>query len=346
MNLPGLSVRHLLGIASLPSEDILTIFAAADRMKADFLSTRTDGDELTGKRIVNLFIEDSTRTRNSFHLAQIRLGALPLHVVGGGSSLSKGETLLDTVRVIEAMGVDAFVLRHSAACAPHFLQDHTDAVLINAGDGRHEHPTQALLDGYTMYCHWREDLAAGERPFAGRKVAIVGDITHGRVALSNIFALTRLGADVTLCGPPTLIPKGIERLGVTVARRLDDALDAADAVIMLRMQLERQSQSFVPSLGEYRRLYGLDRSKRSLLKSDALVLHPGPINRGVELDSEIADSTHSVVLEQVGNGVAVRMAVLSLLLRDRPNNGNGKSRGAADHPIEQSTTHAHRTRSN
>ncbi|MGE3799996.1 MAG: aspartate carbamoyltransferase catalytic subunit [Candidatus Kapaibacterium sp.] len=315
MNLPKLSVRHLLGIRELSSRDILTTLHVAGTMRQNYLDSGVRGTLLQGKTVVNLFIEDSTRTRNSFQLAETRLGATSLNVTGGGSSLSKGETLLDTARVIEAMNVDAIVLRHSAATAPHFLAERCSSIFINAGDGRHEHPTQGLLDAFTLFERWYNPAQPEKTGFEGKRVTIVGDISHGRVAGSNIPTLQKLGADVAVCGPPTLIPRGIEELGVRVIPTLDEAIESSDALNMLRMQLERQKQAFVPSIAEYSRLYGLNHNRlRQAERSDLLILHPGPINRGVELDSETADSSSSLILRQVGNGVAVRMAILALLL--------------------------------
>ena len=322
MDLPKLSVRHLLGIRELSVRDILTILHVAGRMRKDYLEPGVAGDLLKGKTIVNLFIEDSTRTRNSFQLAETRLGGSPLNVTGGGSSLSKGETLLDTARVIEAMGVDAIVLRHSAPTAPHFLAERCSSIFINAGDGRHEHPTQGLLDALTLFERWYDPTRPEKTGFEGKLVTIVGDIKHGRVAGSNILILQKLGADVAVCGPPTLIPRGIGELGVRIIPNFDEAIRVSDGLNMLRMQLERQKQAFVPSLGEYARLYGLNRRRLEQAdRSDLLILHPGPVNRGIELDSETADSPNSMILRQVSNGVAVRMAVLALLLNDRNEEG-------------------------
>lgn len=310
MELGNLSVQNLTGIEALDRSDILTIFRAADTVRAAYEEDpRRVGSLLSGRTVVNLFVEDSTRTRNSFHLAALRLGASVLNVTGSGSSFSKGETLLDTLRVLEAMGVDAVVLRHHRAGAPHYLAAHAASVVINAGDGRHEHPTQALLDGYTLYREW------GESALPGKTIGIVGDITHGRVALSNIFSFLRLGAEVVLCAPPTLMPRGVEALGVTVVSTLDELLERVDAVIMLRMQLERQNRAFVPSLAEYTRLYGLTSARLAAVgKPDLPVLHPGPVNRGVEVSPEIADGPNSRILEQVANGLHVRTAILQLLL--------------------------------
>lgn len=318
MNLPRLSVRHLLGIRELTREDILAIFRTV-RWIRDECSNQADRRTiLAGRTVVNLFIEDSTRTRNSFQLAESRLGATALNVTGGGSSLSKGETLLDTVRVIEAMDIDAIVLRHSAACAPHFLASRCSSVFINAGDGRHEHPTQALLDTFTLFERWSDASRPDATGFEGKRVTIVGDIAHGRVAISNIHALTKLGARVAVCGPPTLIPRGIGDMGVEIIPTIEEAIEGSDALNMLRIQLERQKQAFVPSLAEYRHLFGLNRHRIARARrKDVIILHPGPVNRGVELDAETADSPNSVILDQVANGLIVRMAVLALLLGRR-----------------------------
>jgi aspartate carbamoyltransferase catalytic subunit len=311
-----LSVAHLLGISELNREDVLKIFRMSLSMRDELLRPRLRSDMLAGKTVVNLFVEDSTRTRTSFELAERRLGAEVLNMTLGGSSFSKGETLLDTVRNIEAMHVDAIVIRNRAAMTPWFLAPRCSSTFINAGDGRHEHPTQALLDGLTLFEIWHpervDDDATG---FEGKRVTIVGDIQHGRVALSNIHLLNLLGAEVAVCGPPTLIPRGVEDLGVRVFHRLDEALEFSDALNMLRIQHERQSRALFPSVGEYARLFGLNHRKLSSAREDLLILHPGPINRGVELDSETADGPHSVILRQVENGVAVRMAVLAMLLK-------------------------------
>jgi len=273
---------------------------------------------LHGLTIVNLFVENSTRTRSSFELAGRRLGADVLNFAAETSSVAKGETLLDTVRNIEAMHVDAVVIRHSAAGVPWFLAERCSPVFINAGDGRHEHPTQALLDMVTLYERWHDPGTPEKTGFEGKRVTIVGDILHGRVALSNIYALQKLGASVAVCAPPTLVPRGIEDLGVRVFLRLEEAIEFSDALNMLRVQRERQDRAFFPSIGEYSRLFGLNHYKLRGLRKPLLLLHPGPINRGVELDSETADGPFSVILRQVENGVAVRMAVLALLLRSDP----------------------------
>ena len=264
-----------------------------------------------------MFAENSTRTRSSFELAERRLGSTVLNFSAQSSSLAKGETLLDSVLNIEAMHVDAIVIRHSAAGVPWFLSRHCSSTFINAGDGRHEHPTQALLDTLTLYERWHDSANADATGFEGKRVAIVGDILHGRVALSNIYALQKLGAEVAVCGPPTLIPRGIAELGVRVFHRLAEAAEFADALNMLRVQHERQDRAFFPSVGEYSKLFGLRHYMLRSLKKHLLILHPGPINRGVELDSETADGPNSVVLPQVENGVAVRMAVLALLLANQ-----------------------------
>ncbi len=310
--LPRLSGRHLLGIAELDRDDIIAIFGTALRMRDELLRAGGRSSALAGRTVVNLFAESSTRTRSSFELAQRRLGATVLNFSAEASSFSKGETLLDTVRNIEAMHVDAIVIRHSAGMAPWFLAERCSSVFINAGDGRHEHPTQALLDTLTLYERWRG--TGGTTGFEGKRVTIVGDILHGRVALSNIHALQKLGAEVAVCAPPTLMPRGIEALGVRCFHRLDEAIEFSDAMNMLRIQRERQDRGFFPSVEEYSRLFGLNRRKLAAVRKDLVILHPGPINRGIELDSEVADGACSVILKQVENGVAVRMAVLALLL--------------------------------
>jgi aspartate carbamoyltransferase catalytic subunit len=325
-----LSTRHLLGIAELTREDLTTVFRTALRLREQLLRPGHTSDLLSERTIVNLFAESSTRTRSSFELAEQRLGAHVLNFQAESSSFGKGETLLDTVRNIEAMHIDAVVIRHSVGGAPWFLAERCRPVFINAGDGRHEHPTQALLDCLTLFEHW-------EGRFEGRRVVIVGDILHGRVALSNILALRLLGAEVAVCGPPTLIPRGIEEMGVRVFTRLEPALEFADAVNMLRIQRERQDRAFFPSTGEYARYFGLNRRRMAAVKKDLLVLHPGPINRGIELDAETADGPHSVILDQVENGVAVRMAVLALLLAPETQPPTHDKRGLATPHLEPAT---------
>jgi aspartate carbamoyltransferase catalytic subunit len=312
--LPALSVRHLLGIAELTRHDILSIFRTALELRDNLLRRDQRSDLLHGRTIVNFFAEPSTRTRSSFELAERRMGAEVLNFNAEASSFAKGETLLDTVLNIEAMHVDAIVVRHNAALVPWFLAERCRSIFINAGDGRHEHPTQGLLDALTLYERWANPARTEDAPFAGKRVTIVGDILHGRVALSNIYALQKLGAEVAVCGPRTLIPHGIRELGVQVFHRLDDAIDFSDALNMLRVQRERQDRGFFPTISEYARLYGLNHRRLRNLRKELLILHPGPINRGVELDSETADGPRSVILQQVENGVAIRMAVLGMLL--------------------------------
>ena len=256
--------------------------------------------------IANLFFENSTRTRVSFELAEKRLGADVVNFSSSSSSVKKGETLIDTVNNILSMKVDMIVMRHPAPGACQFLSKHVDSQIINAGDGTHEHPTQALLDAFSIRNHFKGNLQ-------GKRVLIVGDIKHSRVALSNIYCLQLLGAEVMVCGPATLIPKYIETLGVKVSHNLDEALKWADVANMLRIQLERQDARFFPSLKEYSKLYGLNMERLKKLNKELLIMHPGPINRGVEISSEVADSEHSIILQQVENGVAIRMAVLFLL---------------------------------
>ena len=307
--------RHLLGIEALEPWEITAILDAAENFAE--ISTREikKVPTLRGKTVVNFFVEPSTRTRSSFEVAEKRLSADSLNFSTSTSSLVKGETLLDTARNLEAMAPDFIVIRHSEPGAPHFLSRHCRSAIINAGDGAHEHPTQALLDALTI----RQRKSRLE----GLRVAIVGDILHSRVARSNVLLLTRMGADVTVCGPPTLIPREVERFGCTVVHRMEEAVEGADVVMMLRIQLERMHGGFFPTLREYAQLYGLDEARLALAARDAIVMHPGPINRGVEIMGEVADGNASVILEQVTNGVAVRMAVLYLLA------GGGEREAAA-----------------
>ncbi len=300
-----LSVDHLIGIKGLTREDIEIIFQTADSFKEVINRPIKKVPSLRDITVANLFFENSTRTRLSFELAEKRLSADVVNFSASGSSVKKGETLIDTVNNILAMKVDMVVMRHSTPGAALFLSKHVEAKIINAGDGTHEHPTQALLDAYSI----RERL--GE--VAGKKVVIVGDILHSRVALSNIFCLQLLGAEVMVCGPTTLIPPYIRELGVKVEHNLRRALEWCDVANMLRIQLERQDIRYFPSLREYTMLFGLDRELLDSLDKEIVVMHPGPINRGVEITSEVADSGHSIILNQVENGVAVRMAVLYLL---------------------------------
>ena len=300
-----LSVRHLLGIKYLNQEDIELIFETADHFKEVINRTIKKVPSLRDITIANIFFESSTRTKLSFELAEKRLSADVLNFSAAQSSVKKGETLIDTVRNILSMKVDMVVMRHPNPGACIFLSRHVDASIINAGDGAHEHPTQALLDCYSI----RERLGTVE----GKKVAIVGDILHSRVALSNIFALKLLGADVKVCGPRSLMPKHIESLGVQVETDLEKALNWCDVANMLRIQNERMAYSYFPSTREYTQQYGIDKSRLDRLDKEIVIMHPGPINRGVEITSDVADSRQSIILDQVENGVAIRMAVIYLL---------------------------------
>lgn len=301
----ALSQRHLLGIAELTPGEILLILDTAVAMKEVGQRAIKKVPTLRGQTVANLFFEPSTRTRTSFEVAEKRLSADTLSIAVSTSSVVKGETLIDTVHNIEAMSPSMIVLRHASSGAAHLLSRVCRARIINAGDGMHEHPTQALLDAFTI----REKKGR----LAGLKVAIIGDLLHSRVLRSNVLLLTRLGAEVWVCGPATLIPPGLEALGAHVTTRVDDAVADADAVMMLRIQLERMQGHFFPSLREYFLLFGLTEQRLKLAKPECLVMHPGPINRGVEISSEVADGPQSVILEQVANGIAVRMAVLFLL---------------------------------
>ncbi|MDZ4716070.1 MAG: aspartate carbamoyltransferase catalytic subunit [Cytophagales bacterium] len=303
--MPRLSQPHLLGIKNITRDDIELIFETADNFKEVINRPIKKVPSLRDVTIANVFFENSTRTRLSFELAQKRLSADVINFTASTSSVKKGETLLDTVNNILAMKVDMIVMRHASAGAPHFLSRHIKANIINAGDGTHEHPTQALLDAYSI----REKL----KTVKGKKVAIIGDILHSRVALSNIFALKKLGAEVLVCGPPTLMPKYISHLGVKVEWDLHKALAWCDVANVLRIQLERQQLKYFPSLREYSLYYGITKKTLDKLKKDIVLMHPGPINRGVELSSDAADSHHSIILDQVQNGVAIRMAVMYLL---------------------------------
>src|SRR6187402_1677557 len=304
-----LSQRHLLGIKNITRDDIELIFETADNFKDVINRPIKKVPSLRDVTIANIFFENSTRTRLSFELAEKRLSADVVNFSASTSSVKKGETLLDTVNNILAMKVDMVVMRHASVGAPHFLSKHIKANIVNAGDGTHEHPTQALLDSYSI----RERLGSVE----GKKIVIVGDIKHSRVALSNIYCLNKLGAEVKLCGPPTLMPKHIESLGVKVEHDLKKALEWCDVANVLRIQLERQQIKYFPSLREYAMYYGLSRDVLNSLSKPIVIMHPGPINRGVEITSDIADSEHSIILQQVENGVAVRMAVLYLLADKR-----------------------------
>jgi aspartate carbamoyltransferase catalytic subunit len=301
----ALKSRHLLGLDGVPREDIQQILDTATSFKEVLERPIKKVPPLQGKTIVNLFFESSTRTRISFELAERRLSADVVNFAASGSSVSKGETLKDTARNIEAMKIDTVVIRHSSAGAPHFLSRVVAANIVNAGDGAHEHPTQALLDMYTL----REK----HKSLEGLRVCIVGDILHSRVARSNIFGLKTMGAEVMVCGPTTMIPRGMEELGVSVFHRLEDVIPRVDALNVLRIQLERQEKGLFPSLREYHRYFGVTKEKVDKAQRPITILHPGPINRDVEISADLADGEHSVILQQVTNGVAVRMAVLYLL---------------------------------
>lgn len=301
-----LSTNHLLGIKDLTKGDISLFLDTATQFKEVLQRPVKKVPSLRDVSIVNLFYENSTRTRISFELAEKRLSADTINFSASGSSVSKGETLLDTVNNILSMKVDMVVMRHSATGAPHFLAQHISVPIVNAGDGINEHPTQGLLDAFSI----REKLGKLE----GVKVAIIGDIMHSRVAMSNMYLLTKMGAKVTVCGPPTLVPKYLEEaFDVTVNYNLEETLNWCDVANVLRIQLERQNQVLFSSLREYNLSYGISRKLLESLKKDIVIMHPGPINRGVELDSDVADSGQSIILQQVENGVAVRMAVLYLL---------------------------------
>lgn len=304
-----LSTKHVLGIKYLTPEDIQLIFTTADDFKEVINRPVKKVPSLRDITVANLFFENSTRTRISFELAEKRLSADVVNFSASSSSVKKGETLLDTVNNILSMKVDMVVMRHPAPGAHHFLAQHIDANIINAGDGTHEHPTQALLDAFSM----REKLG----DLKGKKIAIFGDILHSRVALSNIFCLQKLGAEVLVCGPPTLIPKHIRSLGVEVGHHVREALQWCDVANILRIQLERQDLKYFPSLREYAQYFGINRQLLDELDHPIVIMHPGPINRGVEITSDVADSEHSIILQQVENGVAVRMAVLYLLAAGR-----------------------------
>jgi aspartate carbamoyltransferase catalytic subunit len=296
---------NLLGLENLSAEEIDNILVTAEQMKSLLSSSRKKAQHLQGKTVINLFYENSTRTRMSFELASKYLSANSSNITASGSSVQKGETLIDTAETLNAMSTDILVMRHSMSGAPHLIAPLVDAAVINAGDGMHEHPTQALLDMLTI----RECKGS----FKGLKVAIVGDIYHSRVVRSNIYGLTKMGAEVCVGGPATLMPKGIEKLGVKVFNTVHEAIVDADVVMGLRIQLERQKSGLFPSVREYHRFFGVDESRLRFAKPDALVMHPGPVNRGVELSSSVIDGPQSVIVDQVTNGVAVRMAVMYLL---------------------------------
>jgi aspartate carbamoyltransferase catalytic subunit len=299
------SRRHLLGLEDLSAAEIETILDTAERYADIGSARRQKPSDLRGKVVVNLFFEPSTRTRTSFSLAAKRLSADTIDFTASSSSLSKGETFIDTAKNIEAMGVDVVVVRHSSPGAPYLLSQHLGCSVVNAGDGAHEHPTQGLLDIFT--------IRRVKGRIDGLTVGLVGDIAHSRVARSNIHGLLKLGAKVIVCGPSTLVPREMPGLGVEVAHRLDDILPRCDVINMLRIQFERQRSGLFPSIREYARLFGMDRERLGRAKPDILLLAPGPINRGVEVTPDVADGPHSAILQQVSNGLAVRMAVLQLV---------------------------------
>ena len=302
---PRLLGRHLLGIADLTPEEIVLVLDTAEAMKEIAARPIKKVPTLRGRTVVNLFFEPSTRTRTSFEIAEKRLSADTLNIAIGSSSVVKGETLIDTALNLEAMSPDMIVLRHASSGACHLLARICRSRIINAGDGMHEHPTQGLLDAFTIREH--------KKHIRGLKVAIVGDLLHSRVLRSNLLLLAKLGAEVWVCGPPTLMPPGIERLGARPTTSVDEAVEGADVVMMLRIQLERMQGAFFPSLREYFAVFGMTTERVRRAKPDVIIMHPGPLNRGVEIASEVADGPYSVILEQVANGVAVRMAVLYLL---------------------------------
>jgi aspartate carbamoyltransferase catalytic subunit len=309
-----LGTRHLLGIEGLAAEDIRLILDTAESFEEVGQRAIKKVPTLRGRTVVNFFMEPSTRTRSSFEVAEKRLSADSLNFSSSSSSLVKGETLIDTALNLDAMSPDFIVMRHSQPGAPHLLTNYCRARIVNAGDGPHEHPTQALLDAFT--------IRRNKGRLDGLRVAIIGDVTHSRVIRSNIHLLRTMGAHVVVCGPPTLLPMGLERMGVEVTRRVEAAMEGCDVIMMLRIQHERMRGGFIPSTREYFRLFGLTEERVRLAKSDVIIMHPGPMNRGVEIDSKVADGDYSVILEQVANGVAVRMAVLYLLAGGRETEGD------------------------
>jgi aspartate carbamoyltransferase catalytic subunit len=302
--------KDLLGLENLSSEQIRLILDTAEPFKEISERSIKKVPALRGSTIVNLFFENSTRTRISFEFAEKRLSADTVNVSASGSSVQKGETLVDTARNLEAMRIDMVVIRHSASGAAQFLADRIESNVINAGDGTHEHPTQGLLDLLTLRDHLGD--------LTGKKICICGDVLHSRVARSNIWGLKRVGAEVAVCGPRSLLPNAIEDFGITVFERIEEAIEWADALNVLRLQLERMTAGYIPSSREYNRVFGVSRERLEKAPRDILILHPGPMNRGVEIDSDVADGPHSVILHQVTNGVAIRMAVLYLLAGGRP----------------------------
>ena len=312
--------KDLVGLESLSQEQILMILDTAEPFKEISERRIKKVPVLRGKTIVNLFFEASTRTRVSFEFAEKRLSADTVNISAAGSSVIKGETLVDTARNLEAMRIDMVVMRHGSSGAARFLADRIPSNVINAGDGRHEHPTQGLLDLLTIRDHCDR--------IEGLKVCLVGDILHSRVARSNIYGLLKLGAEIAVCAPKTLLPSAIGDLGVQVFKRVEEAIEWADVLNVLRLQLERMEEGYVPSLREYNRIWGVTARKLELAPQDLLILHPGPMNRGVEIDSDVADGSHSVILNQVTNGVAVRMAVLYLLAGGQPGSADAAKAAA------------------
>ena len=307
-------MKHLLGLKDVPAEEIKGILDEAFRMKNDILKGTKKDNCLSGKSIITLFYENSTRTRLSFELASKYLGATAANIAASSSSVAKGETLIDTVKTIDAMAADIIVMRHSSSGAPHLAAQYTKASIVNAGDGMNEHPTQALLDMMTMIEN-KGDLK-------GLRVAIIGDVKHSRVARSDVYGLKTMGADVVLGGPTTLMPAEVEKLGVKAYTNVDKAIEGADVVMGLRIQLERQKKGLFPTVREYHKFFGVDEKRMALAAPDAIVMHPGPVNRGVELSANVIDKENSVICDQVTNGVCVRMAVLNMLA-----NGDDARRG-------------------
>ena len=312
--------KDLLGLEHLEADDIRLILDTAEPFKEISERAIKKVPVLRGKTIVNLFFEASTRTRISFEFAEKRLSADTVNVATTGSSVVKGETLVDTARNLEAMRIDMVVMRHGSSGAARFLADRIESNVVNAGDGKHEHPTQGLLDLLTLRDRFKT--------FEGLRVCICGDVLHSRVARSNIWGLRKLGAEVAVCGPKSLLPSAIGEFGVTIFRRIEEAIEWAQALNVLRLQLERMTAGYIPSLREYNRVFGITRERLDRAPRDLLIMHPGPMNRGVEIDSDVADGPHSVILEQVTNGVAVRMAVLYLLAGGRPELAEAAKGGA------------------
>ena len=317
--MPGPLGKDLLGLAPLSADQIRLVLDTAVPFREISERAIKKVPTLRGATIVKLFFEASTRTRISFEFAEKRLSADTVNVASAGSSVSKGETLVDTARNLEAMKIDMVVIRHGASGAAQFLAERIESNVINAGDGTNEHPTQGLLDLLTLRNHLGD--------LTGRRICIVGDVLHSRVARSNIWGLTKLGADVAVCGPRSLLPNAIGEMGVTVFDRIEEAIEWADAFNVLRLQLERMQAGYIPSLREYNRVYGVTRARLEKAPRDILILHPGPMNRGVEIDSDVADGPHSVILDQVTNGVAVRMAVLYLLAGGKPELADAAKKG-------------------